>query len=239
VHLHQQGYATNTIRTFTAAISYHHKIRQLPDPALSFIITKAFQGLHRINPPTEAREPVTLDLLHSMLHLVHTHATGPYEIRLFQAMLLSAFFALCRISELTHGKTGHNLYRSDIQLLHTGQQYVITFRTFKHSVAKQSVTVSSQPMYCPVAAMHAYCALRPPNAIYLFCLPDGRPVSRILFVNMLKRLVLASHKDPQLFTTHSLRIGGATYAAQLGMSPLQIQRLGRWHSNAFFRYLRW
>lgn len=214
-------------------------MRLLPDPALSFIISKAFQGLHRVKPPTEAREPVTLPMLHSMLQQVQTQFTVDYDVLLFQAMLSCAFFALCRINELTSGTTGHNLNGSDLRFLDLNTQYVVTFRTFKHSVQKRSLTVCSQPIFCPVAVMHSYWAVRPNYATFLFCSPDGQPVARILFVNMLKRLVLASNMDPRLFTTHSLRIGGAIYAAQLGLSPLQIQRLGRWRSNAFLRYLWW
>ena len=238
VHLHRRGYATNTIRTFVSAISYHNRIRQYPDPAGSFIITKAFQGLRKIRPPTEAREPISLELLHVMLSHLDRIATGYYEQSLFRAMLLCAFFALCRISEFTMGKTGHNLHRSDLTFRKTSQ-FQLSFRTFKHSVAKSSVTVNSQPIHCPVKALELYCASRPRKATFLFCQQNGQPIPRLQFVTMLQRLVIAANKDPQFFTSHSLRIGGATYAAQLGMSALQIQRLGRWRSTAFLQYLRW
>lgn len=38
--------------------------------------------------------------------------------------------------------------------------------------------------------------------------------------------------------SHSFRIGGATYAASLGLSDSQICSLGRWNSDAFKRYIR-
>ena len=40
------------------------------------------------------------------------------------------------------------------------------------------------------------------------------------------------------FTTHSLRIGGASALANRGVPDYMIQRLGRWKSLAFLDYLR-
>jgi hypothetical protein len=42
----------------------------------------------------------------------------------------------------------------------------------------------------------------------------------------------------QRFTTHSLRIGGASALANRGVPDYMIQRLGRWKSLAFLDYLR-
>ena len=44
--------------------------------------------------------------------------------------------------------------------------------------------------------------------------------------------------DPHNVKGHSCRIGAATYAASLGFSENLIQKLGRWNSDAFRRYIR-
>ena len=40
------------------------------------------------------------------------------------------------------------------------------------------------------------------------------------------------------FTSHSLRIGVATRAAEVGLSPALIQILGRWRLDSFKLYVR-
>lgn len=44
--------------------------------------------------------------------------------------------------------------------------------------------------------------------------------------------------NPNLFTAHSFRIGGATHAHNSNMSTAQIQKLGRWKSSAYLKYIR-
>ena len=38
--------------------------------------------------------------------------------------------------------------------------------------------------------------------------------------------------------SHSFRIGAATYAATVGYTEAQIQKMGRWKSGAFRKYIR-
>ena len=40
------------------------------------------------------------------------------------------------------------------------------------------------------------------------------------------------------YTSHSFRIGGATAAAEAGVAPNIIQKLGRWKSDCFRIYIR-
>ncbi|EGZ22137.1 hypothetical protein PHYSODRAFT_495787 [Phytophthora sojae] len=44
--------------------------------------------------------------------------------------------------------------------------------------------------------------------------------------------------DQRLYTTHSLRIGGATALFRGGAEPTTIQYHGRWRSEAYRRYTR-
>ena len=54
----------------------------------------------------------------------------------------------------------------------------------------------------------------------------------------MKFVACAAGVDPSPFSSHSLRIGGATAALAAGMSPLTIRVMGRWDSDVYRVYCR-
>ena len=54
----------------------------------------------------------------------------------------------------------------------------------------------------------------------------------------LRACMAAIGREPAAYGAHSLRIGGATALAFSGVPGEQIQAAGRWHSDAYLRYLR-
>ena len=224
-----------------SAIAYFHKINNLPDPSASFLIEKTLQGLSRLRPSVDNRQAITLVILHRLVDSIQQMTLSNYDKLLFRSMFLFAFFGLCRIGEITGSPLLHTLLGSDVQVIHNPLRAIVTFRTYKHSISKQSITfyIQSPQQYCPVFNLNGYLAFRPLSAPYLFVLAEGNPVSRLQFSHVFRMAVTSCGLDPRSHTPHSLRIGGATFAARKGMSILQIKRLGRWRSNAFVKYLRW
>jgi integrase len=72
----------------------------------------------------------------------------------------------------------------------------------------------------------------------LFALASGHLVTYFLINSHIKFLARQAGFQPDSFSTHSLRAGAATVAAAAGMTEQEIQRLGRWRSDAYRRYLR-
>ena len=50
-------------------------------------------------------------------------------------------------------------------------------------------------------------------------------------------LHIAGFKD-ELYSVHSVRMGRACDLLKLGLSVESIKKIGRWRSNAVFRYLK-
>jgi len=58
------------------------------------------------------------------------------------------------------------------------------------------------------------------------------------FNKLLKRVALGVGLDPDVISTHSLRIAGASALANRGVPDHVIQSVGRWKSLAFLAYIR-
>ena len=71
----------------------------------------------------------------------------------------------------------------------------------------------------------------------LFVTSVGKPMEAVRFRGMLK-LWCSEAGASGTYNTHLLRIGGATTAADAGLSNVEIQRLGRWASTAFTKYIK-
>ena len=72
----------------------------------------------------------------------------------------------------------------------------------------------------------------------LFCLTDGQPVPRYHVSDILWRAISFIGLDNRHFKCHSLRIGTATGLIAQGVPDEQVQRIGRWKSSAFKRYIQ-
>ena len=67
---------------------------------------------------------------------------------------------------------------------------------------------------------------------------NGKAMSRIEFLALLKEILEYCGFDSKLFNTHSFRIGRATEMVKEGYSLEQIRMAGRWSSDAFKTYIR-
>ena len=61
-------------------------------------------------------------------------------------------------------------------------------------------------------------------------------ISSSALVSVIKKLAKSMGMDPNLYSSHSVRIGGATVLLNAGCHPLIIKLLGRWLSNCFESY---
>jgi len=93
---------------------------------------------------------------------------------------------------------------------------------------------------CLYHSMATYIALASPKDPYttpLFCFSNGRPLTRLRLLKHLRRQLKQAGYQPHWYNTHSFRIGGATSAAEAGVSQATIQQLGRWCNQAYQRYI--
>ena len=154
-----------------------------------------------------------------------------------------------RIGELT--ESPHTLKACDI---HTGDNknkvmlVLYTSKTHGRNMQPQKIKITENPLYkgqqrrfCPFAAISHYLKLRGDyenTDENLFIFRDGSPVRAQHVRAELKGAMKALGLDQNLYDTHSFRIGRATDLFKMGKTLEEIKKVGRWKSNAVYKYLR-
>jgi integrase len=90
---------------------------------------------------------------------------------------------------------------------------------------------------CPVKLMELYLQERGDGAGWLFVTATGRQMSTGAVSSLVKRAAEVAGLEGH-YSSHSLRIGGATAALEGGMSKEQIKAIGGWSGEAVERYMR-
>lgn len=238
--------ATSTITSYLSAISYVHKMKELPDPTKTFLIQKLLTVVSKQRSP-DTRLPITKPVLSQLVRsLQHTNSLA-VQRTLFKAMFLTAFYGFFRIGELASKspECGNAVvqFESLSFLSKDGciQSLKITICHFKHNTNNRPVDIiitrDSASPFCPVQAMLEYCKVRLFSPGPLFCL-HNRPVTVTQFNAQLRSCLSFCSLDSSRYKSHSFRIGAACHAADLGFSDSQIRALGRWKSDAFKLYIR-
>ena len=241
--LHLQGLAASSIQTYVSALSFFNRLLGHANIMQSFVVQKAIAGAQRSNPPKPVRLPIHTALLHKMLDYVTNSKGELYDITLFRAMFLLAFHAFLRIGEITvrnSAQTEYILRLQDCRFQSAG--FEITLLHYKGNITRAPFTIlipnAKSKQYCPVEAIKEYLKKRGSSQGPLFINKNGQPVSRSQFSIFLNTTLTAMGEEPSQLKPHSFRIGAATSAATQGVSDDTIQKLGRWKSSAYRRYIK-
>ena len=240
-YMHLSGYAPSTQVTYISSIGYLHKISSATDPTKEFMIQKLLVGSFKISPTIDNRLPITLIVLFRLIEDMPHYVSSYYNRILLAAMFSVAFFGLFRIGELTtsvHGEV--MLHLNDLN--YCQDHFAVSIKKYKHSKNTGSVSI---PLYrhdnhtiCPVKNMLQYLEIRGYTPGPLFQFASGKATVRSFFVKYLNLGIKFIGLQSSLYKSHSFRIGGASYLAELGLSDAQIRERGRWDSDAFKKYIR-
>lgn len=203
------------------------------------------QGFQRQGGPQNPRSPITSHILHSLLQTLNASVHPSYDKALFSAMFVLAFHCFLRVGELTSRNASQacSLCLADLSFTTLNADtpaLQLTLRDFKGNINHSPfhIVVPSYPTspWCPVSVLRHYLSLRGNISGPLFCRADMHAITRAEFTTVLNNLStslgLANIKP------HSFRIGAATSACANGVHDDVIQRLGRWKSDAYKRYVR-
>ena len=203
------------------------------------------------------RLPVTTSVLKDICRTLAKGLFSPYLDLLLCTACIIAFFGFMRCGEFTTSSLvfcpDRNLSLSDVSfrsVKEAGTYYNMCVIHLKYSKIDQDgdgtdiklFSNPANPMLCPVIWMRKFLSARlhlgaDPRGP-LFMLPDLDPLSRQAFISYMRSILeAAGYDNADCYTGHSFRAGSATSASAVNMPDYMLCLLGRWHSDAYKRYI--
>jgi len=151
-------------------------------------------GMTRSNSKSkDSRLPITYNILKEITSVLPAICSSDYEIRLFTAAFVLAFFAFLRVGEKTCSQTnmkfGHAILFKNV--IANEDSISIVLETSKTDQFRNGVNIIVQKQtdnaVCPVNHLKKYLACRPPFGGPLFCHYGGKPLTRYQFSAVLKK----------------------------------------------------
>jgi integrase len=228
-----------TIRTYVAAVKFWAQLTTGSDIVHTFALTKTLRGIARAVPQVpDERQPLTGPYLAAAVESLSQFLPDYYH-KLYAAMFSVAFYAMLRVSEMTKTRyADHNLPAWALIVHPNAVTLRLQSSKTSHSTQpEQLVTIHQQLLACPIAAISQYLSVRG-DGYYLFVHPTGDPITYDQFAAVFATACFNTGLPFRKLTTHSFRIGGATFYSNAGYTEAQVKLLGRWSSDSYKRYIR-
>ena len=159
------------------------------------------------------------------------------------AAISLTFHGLLRVSEFTapspithHPTRTLQTRRINIDMTNNSLSvFILASKTDQQAQGHKILIGCTGSTNCPIYLMQSYLDSCHHNTkhIPLFHFVSGKFLTWRTFSNMLYECLITAGVHPKRYSTHSLRIGGATAAALAGVHPSLIKDLGWWHSECY------
>ena len=220
------------------ALTWVHSASGLPSPSSHPFVRATSEGLQRmLAKPVTKKKPVSVELLGRIVEGA-TRSNSLSDIRLATACLLS-FAGFLRFNELVNIRPTDIKVQDEFMTLHLPRS-----KTDQLRKGDELVIARTRNATCPVAMLELY--MRRTHTAwddqrFLFrpiCksskgerLRESGCISYSCLRDLFKRKLEALGEKSGDYGLHSLRAGGATAAANLGVADRLFKRHGRWRSE--------
>ena len=247
-YLVDNGIQSSTIK------SYFSAIKKILWEGLSYEFNDSHMLLASIakacrikNDKVYTRLPILVGMLDLILNQIGKMFENQVYLKtLYRTIFSFAFYGLLRIGEIA--ESPHVAKAKDVNAGVNKEKILIILylsKTHGEESRPQRVKISQIGQmirrYSPFQLMSKYSKIRSEimcDEEQFFVFRDRSPVKpsdlRMVLAKAIKGLGL-NHKN---YSFHSLRIGMASWLIKLGYPIEVVKRLGRWKSNAIYRYIR-
>ena len=262
-YLVDKGVQSSTLKSYFSAIKHVLRLDGYMWNDKKMLLSSLVRGCRLENDRVKIRLPIQKGLLEMLLFELDRHFEGnnrnqqPYLKSLYQTLFSLAYYGMLRVGEVAyspHTIKACNVHVGDnkdkIQLvLYTSKTHGLESRPQKikiSSVANPATSQNSQGIvcskfFCPFKLVINYMATRGPyfsDQDPFFVFTDGSAVQPAHIRTLLRLLIEKFGLDGSLYDVHSFRIGRTCDLEKFGYSVDQIKAMGRWKSNAVYRYLK-
>ena len=241
VSLHNKNAKSDTIRNHLTAINNKFRLKGLQPKTESFRLKKLLTAYEKGEGQKQVRKPITRKLLKRILETINKVEKSKHNRKLLKSVLTLMYSALLRVSEVTqskHGKSNHNVKRSNVKFSSEEVgEVILTLETYKFSKKPVTMAVretSNITPYDRAVEFDRWAGKRK----WFFVKEDGRPLLAETLRKHINRILIATGLNPKEYNTHSFRIGKATDMWDQGYSDTQICLAGRWNSKAYKKYIK-
>ena len=232
----------SSVKNYVYGIQTLSKLKGWKFPRFQF----QFKGIARVLLHTVQRaHPLSPPIFLRLLHFIDL--SNSYEATMW-AIMIVGFLMFARIGNLLPSTRVFDrekqLTRGDV--LVAADAVVVTVKWTKTIQTRQRVLTlplyaNSDSPLCPKKCLLRVARLAPASKFHhLFSYKSKSGLSVILqseFIRFLRSKLSKAGFDPEKFSGHSLRRGGATWAFGSGVSSELIRNHGDWASDAYLSYL--
>ncbi|XP_077106734.1 uncharacterized protein LOC143764733 isoform X1 [Ranitomeya variabilis] len=238
--MHAKGVSGAVARNRVSALAFHFKLRGWSDSTKHFLVSQLLKGWRRVDKHCDNRRPISFDLLVSLVKSAVSVCDSNYEAALTSAAFGLAFFGAMRVSEILPtalNKPG-GLRRDDVLICDDGLRIrICKSKTDQEGRGIWFPIFAINKDVCPLTLIKNFMRVRK-DGDQFFMHENGLPLVSGQFLAILRRALSFLGMPATEFGTHSFRIGAATEASRAGLFDSEIQRVGRWKSRCFARYIR-
>ena len=228
-----------------SSVKYLHVALDYDFPENSFQLDTTLQGLKRrlANVPFQVL-PLSPQILRRMYHHIDNQKL---EDRALWCSYLCAFYGLLRkaniVPELTKFDPRKVLVRRNVKvdLVNNMVYMYIGFGKTNQFGGRDTIIPipgNDDPALDPVRHLHSFLSSTTSTPdTPLFSHGGSKFITYSKFTQRLKDLLRKAGYNPDLFSGHSFRRGGATFLHSCGGTSLMVQSSGDWSSQCFTRYL--
>ena len=256
-HLIESKKQSSTIRSYLSGIRATLKDAGIKLNEDHYLVSSLTKACKLRNNKVLVRLPIYKSLLQVIINETKKHffaQSQPYLAKLYSAIFATLYYGMFRIGELTQSK--HAVKARDVLLAKNKRKMMFILRSAKNLYPgdkPQLIKIEAMgrkycgktpeglDISCPYYLLRDYLWVRDTscgqNELF-FCFRSGIPVQAHHVRSVLKTILKKAGFNAKLYSTHSMRIGRCGDLLRMGISVETIKKLGRWHSNAVFDYLR-
>ncbi|XP_077334541.1 integrase/recombinase xerD homolog [Lithobates pipiens] len=238
----EDGISISSVGRKLAGLAFWFKLRGEPDLTKDFWVRQAVKGYRKGRQVNDDRRPVSFELLGRICEKLKVVCASGYEVLLFRAAFVLAFFGAFRIGELVSpSKKGRRgLFVEEVTCLNDRVTMRVRRSKMDQDGKGKEVVVFAIPgcQLCPVLVLREFLDCRPALLGPLLLHKGGEFLSRFQFIGVFRKCLQALGLGGEKFSSHSFRIGAAMEVVRWGLDEELVKRIGRWESRRFRSYVR-